>query len=312
MALSVSQILAASYNAVVATARKPENQWSESAFMREMERQGMIDRIDFGPVIEIPVDYRRNPNAGFNATELETLSLNKTDVISALQFSPAELTVPMVWSKKDEATNPSQNQKIALVKSIITNGLNTHDDLIEQAMFTTTTSGFLGLMSLLPDDGQGTGVGGVDATAETWHRNPVQTYTGASDIEAKLTTLYNQVIKGSGSSYIPKVLISGATPHATFEGVQQGLQRYVDTQEANAGFKVLAFKTARWSFSQYGDSNRVFMLTNQAFSLKVSKGFFRQRDEDMLIVNQNGYATRIYSVLQSTVSNKSRLGLAKT
>lgn len=307
MAPTISQILAASYAAVLNRKRAPENQWAENAFMREMERTGMIEKVSFGPTIEATLDWRANPGAGFNATELEGLTLDKTNVISAASYTIAELSVPVTYSNKDEVTNPTENQKIALVKNLISNALTSHDDKIESAIFSTTTNGFYGLLGLLQQDGQGT-PGGIDAAVETWWRHPTQTYTGASDVEAKLTLLYNQVIKGSGSEYTPSVLISSATPQATFEGIQQGLQRYIDTDEAKAGFKILAFKTARWSFSQYGTTD-IFMLNNKAFGLKVSQQMFRDLGDEIPLQNQNGKTRRVYSALQAIVVNKSRLGI---
>lgn len=310
MALSISQIVAASYPAVLAKARKPENQWAESAFMREMERLGAIQHEDFGPTIEAPLDWRRNQGAGFTATELEELSGNKTEVITAASYTPAELSVPVVISRMDEVKNPSQNQKIKLAGSLITNAINSHDDLIEEALFASAaTNGFNSLAVLIPADGQGS-PGGIDASVELFWRSKVQTYTGASDILAKLTTLWNEVIKGSGSTMTPKFLVSGATPHATFEGTQTSLQRYVDAKEADAGFKVLAFKTARYSFSQYGGTS-IYMGNPSTLSLKVSKGNFRDLGEPSQLQLQNGTARIVYSALQFVTSNKSRLGVAK-
>lgn len=314
MALSISQIVASSYNAVLAESRKPENQWAESAFMRELERMGAINKVDFGPNIEVPLDWRRNPGAGFQAVELDPQSLAKTDVISAALYSVAELSIPIVWSKKDEATNPSANQKIALTKSLLQNAIDSHDDLVEEALFSTSTNGFNGLgnhatLGLLPDSGQGT-VGGIDASTETMWRHSAVTYTGASDIEASFTTCWNAISKGSGSAMSPKVMVSGSTPHAQFEGTQQALQRYVDSQELKAGFKVLAFKTARYIFSQYGGT-RIYFLNPKSFSVKVSKQYFRERSETQEIVGVNGFYTSVYSALQTVLSNKSRCGVVK-
>lgn len=309
MALTISQIVASSYNAVLAAARKPENQWAESAAMREFEKQGFIDRVNFGPTLEAPLDWRRNPGAGFMATDLEAQSMAKTDVISAASYAIAQLSVPVVWSKMDDATNPSENQKIALVKSLLQNSIDSHDDLIEEALFGATTNNFLGLQTLIPDAGQGT-VGGIDASTETMWRNANGTYTGASDIVATFTTVWNAVSKGSGSALSPKLLISGSAPHATYEGTQQSLQRYIDKDEADAGFKILAFKTARYVFSQFGGT-RIFMVNPKSFGLKVSKAYFRDRSETQELVQQGvqGFACNLYSALQMITNNKSRCGV---
>jgi hypothetical protein len=196
MALSISQMAAVSYPAVLNEMRKPENQWAENAFLREFERQGGIKRESLGPTIEATLDYQRNPNAEFLATDLQTTSLSKTEVITAASYTPAEISVPVTWSKKDEVQNPSENQKVALVKSLLENGINSHDDLLEQAFFAATaTNGFASLISYFPTSGQGS-VGGVDSATETWWRHPQNTYVDDTDIEAGMTLTWNQCEQG--------------------------------------------------------------------------------------------------------------------
>lgn len=286
--------------------RKPENQFAESALLREFERQGGIDHVSFGPTLEITLDYKRNPGTDFLATDMTATSQVKTDVITAASYTPAELSVPVVWSKGDDAKNPSENQKIVLVKSLSGNGIDSHDDALEEAMFATTTDGFTGVATIIPTSGQGT-VGGIDAGTELWWRNPTGSYAlDGSDMEAILTTYWNSAAKGSGSALAPKILFSGATPHATFESTQQPFQRYVDSTEMNAGFKVLAFKSARYVFSQYGGS-KVYGANPKSLILKVSKQYFRDKGETQEFQNANAFGFKIYSALQLVTSNKSRL-----
>lgn len=303
---SVSQILAVSYPAVLAEARKAANQWHESALMRELERQGAVKRISFGPQVEAILDYERNPGTDFLATDLQTTSLSKVEVVSAAVYTPGQLSVPIVWSKGDEAKNPSENQKIALVKQLLENAINSHDDAIEQALFGTSNDGFLGLQTIVPDSGQGT-TGGIDAALDAWWRNYSSTYaSNYSNIEAALTTAFNTAAKGSGSNLGVKMIVSGAEPQAGYESTLQDRQRYIDVQEANSGFKVLAFKNARWTFSQYGGT-RIYGLNPKSFRLLVSKEAFRQKGETMEIPNANGYVCKLYSMLQTVTDNKSRL-----
>ncbi len=108
-----------SYPAVLTEMRKAANQWAESALMRELERQGAIERKSLGATIEAPLDFQRNPGTVIQATELQGLSLTKTEVVTAASYSIAEVTAPVTWSKKDEVSNPTETQKIALVKSVI-------------------------------------------------------------------------------------------------------------------------------------------------------------------------------------------------
>lgn len=306
MAVSISQILAASYPAVVNEKKKPTNQWAESALLRELERQGAIKRVSFGPTIERTLDYRRNAGAAVLSTDLQPMSLTKTEVITAASYSIASVSVPVTWSKEDEAKNPTENQKIDFVDGLITNAIDSHDDLLESILF-TGQQGFIGLDTMLSDTGVGT-IGGIDASVETWFGNKYDTYTNETDIEAGMTSVWNACTKGSGSALSPRLIVSDADTQALFESTQQGLQRYIDTEELKAGFKILGFKTARYVFSQYATTKLQF-LNPKSYQLHVSKQFFRAKGEIQEIDNANGYRMFVYSAVQATTDNRSRLGV---
>jgi hypothetical protein len=307
MALSVSQGIAVSFNAVLNEMRKPANQWAENALFREMERQGMIKKESLGQQIEHTLDYRRNPGTMISSTDLSPYSLTKTEVLTAAQYDIAEIVAPIVWSKKQEAQNSTPAKKVDLVTSLIANGITSHDDILENAFFGTTTNGFLGLQTLLPTNGQGV-VGGIDAGTETWWRNPSTTYVDDTDIEAGMTVIWNQCAKGSGSNMMPTLIVSDGATQALFESTQQAQQRYVDEEELKAGFKILAFKTSRYVFSQYG-STSLFFMSKKAFGCRFAKEFFRSRGETQELPNAPGYRTTVYSAGQFTTNNKSRGGV---
>lgn len=310
MAVTIEQIVAVSYPAVLAEMRKAQNQWAENAALREMEKQGVIQRVSLGPTIECPLDYRVNPDTAVLAGDQDEASLVKTDVLTSASYSVAQISVPVVWTKGDEAKNPSENQKIALVKQILENGINSHDDLIEQLIFTSSTAGgdeFNGLNDLVNSAGTGT-VGGIDASVELWWKNYADTYTDASDIEATFTTAYDRAMKGSGSSLAPKFMISGSAPHVLYESGLQTLQRFIDKDEADGGFKVLAFKNARYVFSQYG-GNKVYFLNPKSYNIVMSKQYFRDKGNTIEIPAQNAFVFKIYSAGQAVVNNRSRLAV---
>jgi hypothetical protein len=310
MAITIEQMAAVSYPAVLAEMRKGANQWAENAALREMERQGVIQRINLGPTIEAPLDYRPNPDAAFLAGDQDEASMVKTEVMTSASYVVAQLSVPVTWTKGDDAKNPTENQKVNFVKQILENGINSHDDLIESAIFTSTTVGgdeFNGLDNLVAASGTGT-VGGIDASVETWWKNYADTYTDASDIEATFTTAFNKAAKGSGSSLQPKFMISGVTPHVMFESGLQTLQRFSDGAEADAGFKALMFKGLRYVFSQYGGT-KVYFLNPKNYNIVVSKEYFRDKGNTVEIPAQNAFIFKIYSALQAVVNNRSRLAV---
>jgi hypothetical protein len=280
--------------------------------LHKLESMGALVRKSLGATIEAPLDYQRNPGTVIQATELQPLSLTKTEVVTAASYAIAEVTAPVTWSKKDEATNPSETQKVALVKQLLENGIESHDDILETDLFLSTTNGFLGLKTVIPFVASAGSLGGIDPAGNTFWRNQTATYVDDTDIESAFTTVWNQCAKGSGSKLLPTLMVSDAPTQSLFEGTQQANQRY-ETQELKAGFKTLMFKTAQYVFSQYaGNSGAVYFLNPKNFKIVVSKEYFRDRGETQEIPNANGYGFKIYSALQVITDNRSRLGIAGT
>lgn len=309
MALSVEQISAVSYPAVLAELRKPQNQWVENAALRELEKMGFIQKVSLGENIECPLDYRSNPDTAVLASDQDSASLLKTEIITSAVYDIAQLNVPVTWTKGDEAKNPSETQKIALVKALLQNAIDSHDDLLEQRIFTSSSVGGVeinGLADLIPTNGQGT-VGGIDASVETMWRNQADTFFDGSDIEASMTDVYNSCAKGTGGA-APKILISGSATHGLYESQLQTLQRFNDSESADAGFKKLAFKGASYIFSHNGGTS-IYMLNPKNYQMVVSKQYFRDKGSTYDVPGQNAFYFLIYSAMQFVVNNKSRLGV---
>lgn len=311
MAPNIGQIIAVSYPAVVNEKKKPANQWAESAFLRELERQGGIKRESLGSNIEMTLDYQRNPGTVIQTSPLQPLSLTETEVLDAAQYDIGEVTAPIVWSKRTEVQNPTVNQKVNIATALMENAIESHDDILEQTLLGNTTNGLIGLLDMVTIDGLGT-VGTISANANTWWRNVHVQYTDDTDIEAALTSADNSASKGSGSKMTPSLIVSDGAQQALFEGTQQANQRWIDTDELKAGFKIIAFKRSRWVFSQYGSSTRIFGLNPKNYMLVASKDYFRDLDDTLPITNANGFVRKIYSALQAGTNNRSRLYVVYT
>jgi hypothetical protein len=309
MALTINQIMAASFADVVAEKRKPANQWAESALMKHLDKLGAIKKVDLGQTIEATLDYRRNAGAQVLATDMAPTSTTKTEVLTAASYAIASVSVPIVWSKQDEASNGTRAQKVDLVDSLINNALDSHDDLFEQTLF-TTSNGLLGFNSLITEDGTGS-PGGIDASVETWWKNKFSEYTDSTDIVADMTTVWNACTKGSGSQFMPKLLVSDAATQAVFEGTQQTHQRYIDTDDLKAGFRTIAFKTAMYVFSPYGGDS-IFFLNPKCYEIRVSKQFYRALGDLINLESAEGYKRSVYTAGNVAVSNRSRLGVCFT
>ncbi len=302
MAITIQQLAAASYARVVA--KTPYNQWSQSTLLNTMEKMGYIKRVSFGNTIEVPLDYRRNPGAKFLTTELETMSTSATEILTAASADFAELSVPVFWSNRTEVANSSENQKVDIVDSLISNAKLSHDDVVEAAFFATSTNGFLGLPTFMQTAGTGT-VHGIDSSAETWWRNAAAQYVDETNIEASLDTAWYAASKGTGAPNEANLLVSDGATKALFEGTQSGLNRY-DSQVWKAGATKLMFKTAEWVHSQYGTSS-IYGLNPKNLHMEVSKEYFRDKRETENITNANGRGFLMYSALQMIATNRSRL-----
>jgi len=310
MALSITDILAASYDAVAS--KRAANQWEESAFLRALEKKGFIKRVDFGATIEEPLDYQINAGAEFLATDITATSLSKTSILGAASYSIAELSVPIVWTKKQEAQNPSVNQKVNYVKTLLENGMKSHDDVIETALVAASaTDGFESFPTLMTEDGTGT-IGGIVAGTDTMWKNQFKDYTDASALLADLATVFTSCAKGSGSASQPTLIATSAASWGVYVGKLTPNQRFGDGGDANGGFENVKFMNADMVFSHKYTSDSYFFLNPKALSLQVSKSHFRHKGEVQELEAANAYGVKIYSAVQLVTNNRSRLGVAFT
>lgn len=307
---ALTQLVSTAYPEVIADARKPHNQWKESAFLRVMEKIGMVKRRPGGSALEFPLDKNKNADVDFLATDFTATATGQTSIFAGASYDMANLAVPFNWSIADEARwSGDVNKKIDAVKSMIRNAIDSHDDELELDIFKTSTDGFLGLQNLVPTSGQ-PNVGGIDGASATYWRNYATTYaTNGSDLNAKLLLAYGTVAKGTGAELVPDILVSGLTAQALYEGNLTDLKRFMGEETGDAGFKYLAFKTAKWVYSQYGGTlatNPIYMLNKVAFNVNVTKGYFRRLEDAERFTNAAARNQMVFTQVQATVNNPSR------
>lgn len=311
MTPTITQLLASSYPSVQNDKNLPANQWGESAFLNELERQGMIERADLGPTIERTLDWRRNTTMAVLGSDLATSSLaTATDVITAASYTPAQVAGWVVWAKALEMKNPTTNQKIDVVKGLIANAFGSHDDVLEATLFVTSSAGgdeLQGLDNIVTTDGLGT-VGGINASTDAFWRSKVDGFTSGLDLEAGAESLWNRCEKGTGSQYKPTLIVSDGQMQALFASTQQGQQRFTG-QELKASFTTIAFKTGRWVYSKEAPAGKGYFLGSKTYRVFVSRDFYRAKGETQEIQGGTGYTFQVYTGIQATTNNRSRLGL---
>lgn len=312
MSVPFTQLVAATYDDVVNERNKSADQWSDSSFLKHLEKLGGVQRIAGGATLQLTLDYKQNPGVDFLATDTTTTSTSKTEVLTAASYSLIPLVVPVNWSFFDEAVNSEKNQKVDLVSSIVDNALESHDYAVEAAMFAATggTDGFNTLVDLYTEDGTGT-VGTIVSGTETWWKNKFKDYTDGSTLLADMTTLWNDSAKGS-MGRTPNVIVTAAAPHGVYEGKLVANQRYVDANTATGGFKALKFKTADVIFSAGYTSDSFFFFNTNDTKLFVVKSAWRQRRTPVEHVNAAMMNMKVFSVCQIATRNRSRGGVLFT
>jgi hypothetical protein len=308
---ALSQLLASAYPEVMA--KTPINQWRESAFLRAAQKAGMIKHRPGGSAIEYPIDYRKNQDVDFLATDFTATSTTQTSNLAGASYDMANMVVPFNWSIADEARwSGDVNRKVDAVKSMIDSSRDSHDDELELRTFSTSTDGYLGLQNLIPTSGQ-PNVGGIDGSSITYWRNYATTYaTDGSNLNAKLVTAFGTVAKGSGAELTPEMLVSGLTAQALYEGTLTDLKRFMGEETGDSGFKFLAFKTAKWVHSQHGatlNTNPIYMLNSKSFNIVVTKGYFRRMEEAERFTNAAARNQMLFSQVQNCINNPSRLAV---
>jgi hypothetical protein len=312
MAIPFEQLVAATYDDVVNEKNKAADQWSDSSFLKTLERLGGVKKIPGGATLQLTLDYKANPAADFLLTDVTSTSTSKTEILTAASYDLVPLVVPVNWSFFDEAVNSERNQKVDLVSSIVDNALASHDQSLEDAMFAATggTDGFNTMIDIYSENGEGT-VGTIVSGTETWWKSQFKdwgTDTGAT-LLADYTTLYNSCAKGSGGRK-PNIIVGGAAMHANYEAALTANQRFVSSDKASGGFTDLAFKTIPYIFSSEVAANEnAFMFNTNDTKLFVVMSAWRKRRKVQDHVNAAMSNLKIFSVCQIATRNRSRGGV---
>lgn len=318
MAIPFTQQVASTYDAVINERNRGADQWSDTSALNALEEMGGVKRVPGGATPSATLDYRANTAGDFLASDTTATGTSKTEVLTQSSPAWATLVVPSNWSVVDEDLNSDTNAKVPLIANIVDNQIQTHDYMIEQAMFATTggTDGFATFIDLFTIDGTGT-VQGIVAGTETWWKNQFKDWasdTGAT-LLADYNTLYFSCQKGSLGRQ-PNVIIANSTLYGAWLAANQANQRFLDAKEVRTlGAGKSAYHiNARYIFSSVittAQDDAYMFNTNDTF-LAVVKGSFRKRRSPVDFSNALMVNMKVYSILQLMTRNRSRGGVLFT
>jgi hypothetical protein len=297
-----SQIVAATYDRTNNEKNKAENQWSENALLRFLEMKGAMKRVPGGPQLEFTLDYQRNPDAAFLASDVSAVSTSKTEVIDAVKYDWALFVAPINWSIADEAKN-SGEKKVDLVTSLVDNARESHDDQFEAGLFAaTSTNGFLSLPVLFTEDGSGT-IAGTNSAVDTWWANQFEDY--GTDLHLGLHISRAECMQGTGGS-APDLYVTSPTTWATYADAFQTNLMFGSAKTVDAGVQTLKFAGEDMIFSHKYSSDSVWLLNTRVTKLYAIADFFRQRRSEIELPNAATMTMKTVSMAQIASKNRGR------
>ena len=298
-----------------------DNVSNHNALLNIMKRKGKIKTVSGGYEIAEQIDYAENQTyqrySGYDG-----LNTNASDVLTSVRFPYQQVALHVTASGRELRMNAGKEQMINLVKARKDNALRTAANQFSVDIYSdgALTNQINGLSNLIQTNGQGT-VGGINATTWTFWRNQFREMTGtnlaaspnaanAVSMKADLNALWLATTRGAD---ITDLIVMTHDFFALFELGEQQLQRYADSDLAQAGFTTMKYKTANVVF----DNNTNFATTGErAYFLNCDYLYLVQHreaqwtmDTEKTPVNQDAVVIPMYWMGNLVCTNRARQGI---
>ena len=298
-----------------------DNVSNHNALLNVMKRKGKIKTVSGGYEIAEPIDYAENATYQ-RYVGYEALNTGASDVISSVRFPYQQVALHVTASGRELRMNSGKEQMINLVKARKENALRTAANNFSVDIYSdgALTNQINGLANLIQTNGQGT-VGGINATTWTFWRNQFKEMTGtnlaaapsatnAASMKADMNALWLALNRGADK---PDLIVMTHDFYALFELGEQQLQRYADSDLAQAGFQTLKYKSANVVF----DDNTNFATTGErAYFLNTDYLYLVQHreaqwtmDAEKTPVNQDAVVIPMYWMGNLVTTQRSLQGI---
>jgi hypothetical protein len=210
-------------------------------------------------------------------------------VLTSVKYPFQQVALHVTASGRELRMNSGKEQMINLVKARKENALRTAANNFSVDIYSdgALTNQINGLSNLIQTNGQGT-VGGIDAATWTFWRNKFREMTGtnlatspsaanAVSMKADMNALWLSLNRGADK---PDLIVMTHDFYSLFELGEQQLQRYADSELAQAGFTTLKYKSANVIF----DDNTNFATTGE-------RAYFLNTDYLMLVQHREAQWT---------------------
>lgn len=243
-------------------------------------------------------------------------------MLTSVKYPYQQVALHVTASGRELRMNSGKEQMINLVKARKENALRTAANNFSVDIYSdgALTNQINGLANLIQTNGQGT-VGGINAATWAFWRNQFKEMTGtntaaapsvanAASMKADMNALWLSLNRGADK---PDLIVMTHDFYSLFELGEQQLQRYADSDLAQAGFTSLKYKSADVIF----DDNTNFATTReQAYFLNTDYLKLVQHaeaqwtmDGEKTPVNQDAVVIPMYWMGNMVVTNRSLQGI---
>ena len=224
-----------------------DNVTHNNPFLTYVKKRGGIKTCDGGDNINEEISFAENGNAGWYSG-MDALPVGQSDVISSAQFQWKQLAAAVVISGLDRMKNKGEAKILDLLDARMEVAENTLANFVETGLYGDGTSysgkSLTGLDLAVPTDPTTGTYGGIDRASWTFWRSQIQSDAGApssTTIQGRMTSLYAKCVRGTD---FPDLIILSQTYWSTFIASLQAIQRFIDVDKANMGFKTATFLQA--------------------------------------------------------------------
>jgi hypothetical protein len=288
-----------------------------------MQTRGKTRTESGGYSIVAPLEYAANGTyqrySGF-----DVLNVAQSDVFTAAEFNWRQIAINVVTSGFELRVNAGPQRIANLAKSRIRNAIHTFANNFSSDMYAdgSLPNQIDGLQKLVSDAGTGI-VGGIDSSANAFWQSIVQsaaaplqgggaiTPSGLQGVmESLMLPLFIQLTRNNDK---PDMIVASNDYYSFFEAGQVTLKRYVDNEEADAGFMTLVFHGVPVFFdgvSGMAASHMYFLNTNYLELVVHSDANMTVMDEAKPY-NQDAVVVPVLWMGNMIVSNRSLQGVVK-
>lgn len=298
-----------------------DNVSANNALLNTLKRKGKIKTVSGGYEIAEPIDYAANETYQ-RYIGYEGLNTAASDVLTTVKYPFQQIALHVTASGRELRMNSGKEQMINLVKARKENALRTAANNFSVDIYSdgSLTNQINGLSNLIQTNGQGT-VGGISATTWTFWRNKFREMTGtnlaaspsaanAVSMKADMNALWLPLNRGADK---PDLIVMTHDFYSLFELGEQQLQRYADSELAQAGFTALKYKSASVIFDDNTNfattGERAYFLNTDYLSLVQHREAQWTMDSEKTPVNQDAVVIPMYWMGNLVTTQRSLQGI---